>query len=129
MCRGRFSASAFWTLAAETGATYCSAAPTVLYILLEAHRASGASAPPAHGLRLFICGSSSLPVPLLEEFERAFGTVIIEGYGLTETVCPRDVQPRAAARGGFGPAGKRGIACFGSVGRAIGDARIAVADD
>lgn len=124
----RFSASEFWTLAAETGATYCSAAPTVLYILLEAHRASGASAPPAHGLRLFICGSSSLPVPLLEEFERAFGTVIIEGYGLTETVCRVTFNP-VPPQGVFRPGREDGYRRFGSVGRAIGDARIAVADD
>lgn len=124
----RFSASAFWTLAAETGATYCSAAPTVLYILLEAHRASGATAPPDHGLRLFICGSSSLPVPLLEAFERTFGAMIIEGYGLTETVCRVTFNPVPPPEA-FRPGREEGYRRFGSVGRAIGDSRIAVVDD
>ena len=124
----RFSASAFWTLAAETGATYCSAAPTVLYILLEAHRASGAAAPPAHGLRLFICGSSPLPTPLLEAFERTFGAVVIEGYGLTETVCRVAFNPVPPPEA-FRPGREDGYRRFGSVGRAIGDSRIAVVDD
>ncbi len=124
----RFSASAFWTLAAETGATYCSAAPTVLYILLEAHRASGAAAPPAHGLRLFICGSSPLPTSLLEAFERAFGAVVIEGYGLTETVCRVAFNPVPPPEA-FRPGREDGYRRFGSVGRAIGDSRIAVVDD
>ena len=124
----RFSASAFWTLAAETGATYCSAAPTVLYILLEAHRASGAAAPPVHGLRLFICGSSPLPTSLLEAFERAFGAVVIEGYGLTETVCRVAFNPVPPPEA-FRPGREDGYRRFGSVGRAIGDSRIAVVDD
>ncbi len=124
----RFSASAFWTLAAETGATYCSAAPTVLYILLQAHRASDAPAPPAHKLRLFICGSSPLPVSLLEAFERAFGAVVIEGYGLTETVCRVTFNPVPPPEA-FQPGREDGYRRFGSVGRAIGDSRIAVVDD
>jgi long-chain acyl-CoA synthetase len=36
-------------------------------------------------LRLCVSGGAALPVELLREFERAFGCVILEGYGLSET--------------------------------------------
>ena len=124
----RFRASEFWTLAADTGATYCSAAPTIFYILLEAHDASAATAPPANRLRLFISGTSSLPVPLLTRFERTFGVLIVEGYGLTETVCRVTYNPMPPADV-FDPGREEGYRRFGSVGRPVGDARIAIVDD
>jgi long-chain acyl-CoA synthetase len=36
-------------------------------------------------LRVAISGGASIPGPVLTEFERRFGVVILEGYGLTET--------------------------------------------
>lgn len=36
-------------------------------------------------LRVAISGGASIPAPVLDEFERRFGVVILEGYGLTET--------------------------------------------
>jgi long-chain acyl-CoA synthetase len=36
-------------------------------------------------LRACVSGGAALPVELLREFERAFGCVILEGYGLSET--------------------------------------------
>jgi len=36
-------------------------------------------------LRLAIAGGSSLPVEVLHQFEKTFGCIILEGYGLSET--------------------------------------------
>ncbi len=36
-------------------------------------------------LRTCICGGASLPVEILHRFERTFGCIILEGYGLSET--------------------------------------------
>jgi long-chain acyl-CoA synthetase len=36
-------------------------------------------------LRIAISGGASIPAPVLDEFEKRFGVVILEGYGLTET--------------------------------------------
>ena len=124
----RFSASEFWDLAARYQTTWCSAAPTVLYILVEALEASGKTAAPPNRMRLFLSGTSSLPPALLERFERAFGILIIEGYGLTETVCRVTYNPVPPADN-FNPGREEGYRRFGSVGRAIGDSVIAIADD
>jgi len=36
-------------------------------------------------LRIAISGGASIPAPVLDAFEKRFGLVILEGYGLTET--------------------------------------------
>ena len=36
-------------------------------------------------LRLAVSGGASIPAPVLDAFEKRFGVVILEGYGLTET--------------------------------------------
>jgi malonyl-CoA/methylmalonyl-CoA synthetase len=37
-------------------------------------------------VRLFVCGSAPLPAQLMEEFRARFGSVILERYGMTETL-------------------------------------------
>jgi len=37
-------------------------------------------------MRLFVCGSAPLPAHVLEEFETKYGHVILERYGMTETL-------------------------------------------
>jgi long-chain acyl-CoA synthetase len=37
------------------------------------------------GLRVGVCGGASLPAEVLDAFEKRFGVLILEGYGLTET--------------------------------------------
>ena len=36
-------------------------------------------------LRIAVSGGASIPGPVIDEFERRFGVLILEGYGLTET--------------------------------------------
>jgi long-chain acyl-CoA synthetase len=45
----------------------------------------GAGGTDTSSLRLCVSGGAALPVEVLHGFEKAFGTVILEGYGLSET--------------------------------------------
>ncbi|GAA3748193.1 long-chain acyl-CoA synthetase [Spinactinospora alkalitolerans] len=52
-------------------------------------------------LRICISGGASLPVAVLHRFEKAFGTEVYEGYGLSETSPTASVnQPAFGARAG-----------------------------
>ena len=66
-------------------------------------------------LRYAVSGSAPLPVSVMEFFT-AIGMPIIEGYGLTETAPILTVNPPGALRSG-------------SVGRAVRDVEIRIADD
>jgi long-chain acyl-CoA synthetase len=54
-----------------------------MYSALLNHR--GRAAYDASALRVCVSGGAALPVEILHEFEAAFGCVILEGYGLSET--------------------------------------------
>ena len=77
----RFDADAAIELMRREGATLFFGVPTMSVQLLEA--ASRATALPQ--LRDCVSGGASLPVVVLERFEKAFDTRIYEGYGLSET--------------------------------------------
>ncbi|MFI8368392.1 long-chain fatty acid--CoA ligase [Streptomyces sp. NPDC085466] len=80
----RFEPQAALDALADGGVTVFLGVPTMFGALLAArHRA-----PDAHdvsGLRLCASGGSSLPVEVLHGFEKAFGSPVLEGYGLSET--------------------------------------------
>jgi long-chain acyl-CoA synthetase len=56
--------------------------PTMYAAMLH-HPASGQA--DVTSLRLCVSGGSAMPVEILRGFERAFGCMILEGYGLSET--------------------------------------------
>jgi acyl-[acyl-carrier-protein]-phospholipid O-acyltransferase / long-chain-fatty-acid--[acyl-carrier-protein] ligase len=68
-------------------------------------------------VRIVVAGAEKLPGDLREEFERKFGTPVIEGYGLTETspVVSANLPDPRAARDGRKQAGGK----VGSVGRLL----------
>ena len=77
----RFDAAAAIDLMHREGATLFFGVPTMYVQLLEA--ATAARKLPR--LRDCISGGASLPVAVLEQFEKAFDTTVFEGYGLSET--------------------------------------------
>ncbi|MFF9622388.1 long-chain fatty acid--CoA ligase [Streptomyces griseosporeus] len=69
-----------------------------MFVSLAAAAADAAALPE---LRLCISGGASLPVAVLERFEKAFGARIYEGYGLSETSPTATVnQPCFGTRAG-----------------------------
>jgi long-chain acyl-CoA synthetase len=77
----RFDAAKAIKLMHDEGATVFFGVPTMFVQLLEA--SPRAAALPK--LRNCISGGASLPVSVLERFEKAFATTVLEGYGLSET--------------------------------------------
>lgn len=80
-------AGALDLLAAERVSVFMGV-PTMYHALVEAAaREPGASADAAcrRRLRAAVSGGAALPVAVLERFEAAFATRVLEGYGLTET--------------------------------------------
>ncbi|GAA1912598.1 long-chain-fatty-acid--CoA ligase [Streptantibioticus ferralitis] len=78
----RFTGPGALDLMVTEGITVFMGVPTMFHALNEA-----AAADPRRpaGLRVAVSGGAALPVALLERFEAAYDTVILEGYGLTET--------------------------------------------
>jgi len=58
--------------------------PTMYIRLLELPEERAKSI--GRGVRLFVCGSAPLPAQVLEAFRQRFGHVILERYGMTETL-------------------------------------------
>jgi long-chain acyl-CoA synthetase len=56
-----------------------------MYVGMLAEGADGAEVADTSSLRLCVSGGAALPVEVLHGFEKTFGTVILEGYGLSET--------------------------------------------
>ena len=93
----RFDAARAIKVMHEESATLFFGVPTMYVQLLDA--ASRATALP--DLRDCISGGASLPVAVLERFEKAFGTTVYEGYGLSETSPTASVnQPWFGTRAG-----------------------------
>ncbi len=77
----RFQVESFWSLVAQYRATWFSAVPTILSLLLS--QPDG----PATGhdtLRFARSASAPLPVAVLEAFEERFRVPVIEAYGISE---------------------------------------------
>ncbi|MFE0174599.1 long-chain fatty acid--CoA ligase [Streptomyces sp. NPDC059002] len=77
----RFDAARAIELMVAEGVNTFHGVPTMFVGLVAA--AETAAALPR--LRVCISGGASLPVAVLERFEKAFGTPVYEGYGLSET--------------------------------------------
>ncbi|UYM03603.1 long-chain-fatty-acid--CoA ligase [Solicola gregarius] len=88
--QARFDAAAALELMVRERASLFFGVPTMYVQLLQA--AGGADRLPE--LRDCVSGGASLPVAVLEEFEKTFGTTVFEGYGLSETSPTATVNQR-----------------------------------
>jgi long-chain acyl-CoA synthetase len=100
----RFSASAFWALAAEQRCTWINVVPTIISYLLAGPE------PREQGVdlsRLRFCRSASAPLPPEHHraFEAKFGIGVIETMGLTETAAPCFTNPLDPAQRKIGSPG------------------------
>ena len=96
-----FEAEAVFMAIQEAESTILIAVPTIFNRLAEM---AGQSPPARSSLRFCVSGGASLPVEVLRRFEKAFGVVIYEGYGLTECspVCVENPYGRPTKPGSIG---------------------------
>ncbi|APX71795.1 AMP-binding protein [Companilactobacillus allii] len=99
----KFSASRFWNQVRENGVTWVSVVPTIVNILLINKKANEAYADDIK-LRFVRCSSFALPLDKLTSFQNRFHTIILEGYGMTETASQCTINPFDAPK--VGSAGK-----------------------
>jgi long-chain acyl-CoA synthetase len=78
----RFDPRAALELVARDGVTVFLGVPTMYTALLQAGIPADCD---VSRLRVAVSGGSALPVEVLHSFEREFGAVVLEGYGLSET--------------------------------------------
>jgi long-chain acyl-CoA synthetase len=98
-----FSATRFWSQAAEQGCTWLNVVPTIIAYLLN-----GDDPEKLDLSRVTFCRSASAPLSpdLHPAFERRFGIHIIETMGLTETAAPVFSNPLDPARRKIGSPGQ-----------------------
>jgi len=77
----RFSPAAALHVIERDRVTVFEGVPTMYVAMLG----EGAGSTDTSSLRLCVSGGAALPVEVLQGFEKAFRTVILEGYGLSET--------------------------------------------
>jgi long-chain acyl-CoA synthetase len=90
----RFDGTAALDLMIAHGVTLFSGVPTMYMALLEAAKGR-VERPP---LRICSSGGASIPVVVIEAFEKCFGAPIYEGYGLSETSPVASFNQREWAR-------------------------------
>ncbi|GAB04917.1 AMP-binding protein [Gordonia amarae] len=79
----RFHPKEFIDMIIENGVTAVGGVPTMWNAML--HVPGDVEEGAFDRLRLAVSGGASLPLEVLQAFERRFGCAILEGYGLTET--------------------------------------------
>lgn len=81
----RFDPSTVLQVLQSRTITFLAAVPTMYWSLLDALTDETDVQAIARNLRVAVSAGSSLPVPVIEEFQRRFGRPILEGYGMSET--------------------------------------------
>ncbi len=76
--------------------TIFSGVPTIYKILSD--YASQERRTALSSLKIGICGAAPMPVKWFDDFEKAYGIKIIEGYGLTEGTVASTINPRFGMR-------------------------------
>jgi long-chain acyl-CoA synthetase len=97
----RFEPNAVIALMLKESVTFFAGVPTMYWALLDAVGAEIDIQAIASNLRVAVAGGAALPVEIHKRFEKHFGVVIAEGYGLSETSPIASFKPmNAPARPG-----------------------------
>ncbi|HXP21652.1 MAG TPA: long-chain fatty acid--CoA ligase [Streptosporangiaceae bacterium] len=91
----RFDPAAVLTAIQRDRATIFEGVPTMFIGLLSYPELDNYD---VSSLRVAISGGASIPAPVLDAFERHFGVLILEGYGLTETASTTTFNRSATER-------------------------------
>lgn len=107
----KFSASKFWQIVEDYKITSFGSVATMLSMLLQSPQSavqspqSAVQSPKSENrkskienrksetLRFAMCGSAPVPAEVLKNFEKTFGCLVIEGYGLSESTCRSTFNP------------------------------------
>jgi long-chain acyl-CoA synthetase len=89
----RFSASRFWQIVSDYQITSFGSVATMLSMLLATYPEGVPAGLDASRLRFAMCGSAPVPAEVLRRFEEAFGCLVVEGYGLSESTCRSTFNP------------------------------------
>ena len=115
--RRRFSATEFWPTIEKYKVNLLSAVPAVYHILLKrAYEDDSWKKYDKSSFFLAITGAAEMPPETIKEFEKVFGVMMTEGYGLTEGTVMSTINP----------IGERKI---GSVGRPAPGQEMRIVDD
>ncbi|MDN5746015.1 MAG: AMP-binding protein, partial [Nocardioidaceae bacterium] len=87
---GRFKPDTFFDAVEKHRPTYFSAVPAI-YAMLTALPED--VKPDTSSLRLVVCGAAPMPAELIGKFEKRYGVVLVEGYGLSETTTASAINP------------------------------------
>ncbi|MFL6208877.1 MAG: class I adenylate-forming enzyme family protein [Pyrinomonadaceae bacterium] len=94
----RFSASRFWQLVSDYQITSVGTVATMLSMLLARYPDGVPAGLKTDQLRFCCCGSAPVPTEVIKRFEETFGTLVIEGYGLSESTVRATFNPPDARR-------------------------------
>jgi acyl-CoA synthetase (AMP-forming)/AMP-acid ligase II len=89
----KFSASRFWKIISDYGITSFGSVATMLSMLLQTYPNGVPEELSTEKLRFAMCGSAPVPVEVLNNFEKTFNCLVIEGYGLSESTCRSTFNP------------------------------------
>ncbi|MDQ3322813.1 MAG: long-chain-fatty-acid--CoA ligase [Acidobacteriota bacterium] len=101
----KFSASKFWQIIEDYKITSFGSVATMLSMLLQKsgrwsvvsgqfeNRKPETGNRKPESLRFAMCGSAPVPLEVLRKFEKTFGCLVIEGYGLSESTCRSTFNP------------------------------------
>jgi long-chain acyl-CoA synthetase len=111
---GRFSPDRFFEDVQRSRPTYFSAVPAIYAMLSNLPESVR---PDTSSLRFVICGAAPMPAELIDRFEKRYGVLLVEGYGLSEGTCASTVNPL------------HGVRKPGTVGLPMTGQRVELADD
>jgi long-chain acyl-CoA synthetase len=89
----KFTASRFWQIVDKHKITTFGSVATMLALLNQTYPDGVPDGLDASSLRFALCGSAPVPLEVLQTFERTFKTLVVEGYGLSESTCRSTFNP------------------------------------